>query len=126
MKKFILIIIISILPGMCFSGDWTKTDIAYEAAVLIPKYFDYKQTYWSVGEDGHRETMPFMFDEYPSKHRMNCYFAGTAILHVAIMHVVIKYDILSPKKRKWLQIPLALVSGRNIIFNIKHGTKLHP
>jgi len=85
--KLIVLLLILLFPSVAFSADeWTRSEMAWEAAWQFSHGIDWLQTrYIAEHPDDYSEINPILGD-HPSKHEVNVYFAAGAILHPIVSH----------------------------------------
>lgn len=87
MKRWLLALMIALAPMPLWAAeDWSKTDIAFEAAYLTLHVVDWGQTLDIVNRhETYHERNPIL-GKHPTREQVNTYFALTALAHIAIAH----------------------------------------
>lgn len=79
----ITILMLIVTPARAWFDPWTKTDYALQGILLVLDVMDYNQTMQFTQKKTHYEDNKLL-GEYPSRSRVNNYFLGLAVLHVAV------------------------------------------
>lgn len=133
--RFILLLFL--LPSICFGGDWTKEDTYRQTALAALLVTDWAQTRWIVknpqttmqpssatGRPGPMqitsrvEGNPIL-GEHPSIGKVNNYFAASLVGHAAIAY------LLPPELRNVWQYGWLLLEADAVVHNRSAGVKFN-
>ena len=111
MKRWLLVLALFLTPIPLWASDWTRTDVAFEAAYLTLHVVDWGQTLDIVNRHKiYHERNPIL-GTHPDRDEVNTYFALTALAHVAIANW-----LDNPNRRYFQVITIgveAVVAGNN-------------
>ena len=84
MKKFILIILLTLLPITANAFDeWTDKDELRQRAYMALHLIDWMQTSKMASDDMYFETNPLL-GRHPSTGKINTYFAATLVFNYVV------------------------------------------
>lgn len=84
MNRWLLALCFFLIPLPLWAGEWTQSDVAFEAAYLSLHVLDWGQTLNIVAERHFYNEQNPVLGRHPSRDQVNTYFALTALAHVAI------------------------------------------
>lgn len=117
MKIIALSITFLFISSLCHAEEWTKSDTKRELVYMIFHVADWSQTLYISNHLEERHEINKVLGKYPSKSKVNLYFASTAVGHYVVSKA------LPPKWRKrWQYITIAVESG-TVARNYKLGCK---
>lgn len=93
------IILLLLLPSLCFAGDWDREDTFRQTAFSVLLIADWGQTLNAAKDQKKfRETglATRIIGEHPSVAEVNSYFVSSLIAHAAI-----SYLLPSPWRKVW-------------------------
>lgn len=80
--------LILLFPSLCFAGDWTETDTAYQVAYTALLAMDCAQTRWGASHPSQFEEINPILGKHPSKGKINNVCVATGIGHFGISYVL--------------------------------------
>lgn len=109
-----------LLPVQSFAFDeWSKTDIALQAAYTTLHIIDWGQTL-NIADEPHKfyEFNPIV-GKHPSRARVNYFMASSIVLHTLIV------TVLPKEYRPWFQLGTIGVKASFIANNYNVGLNIH-
>jgi len=83
-KRWMLGILLLLLPLPVWAGDWNRTDVVFEATYLTLHAVDWSQTLDIVEHHDTYHEQNVILGRHPNRGDVNTYFAATALLHLAL------------------------------------------
>lgn len=117
MKKVLAAVTLALLSSMAHAddapviGDWSKADVALEAAFALTLLADHNQTKQIKNHPGLRESNPLLGDN-PSDARIRNYFVGAMVSHVLVANALPSGKLRTAFQAGTIVLEVAIV-GRN-------------
>jgi hypothetical protein len=88
--------LILFVPSICFAGDWTTTDTAWQAAYTTVLVADCAQTRYGISNQSRYYETNNYLPKYPSKGMVD-----NVCLVTGISHAIVSYFLPQPWRRVW-------------------------